>query len=181
MREVARIGDLPPIVLAALRDKMASLSAEIADGAVWANASLGHMAHSVGLLPGDRIKDGSFFLGNMIPTVISDDIEAAKAVHRRTLTGYVSLPNYRNYWRAAGFEDEMNAVESALPTRDVDQIRSAMSDRWLADCTLFGTASQVRDGVEAWFDAGVSTPILVPSSAAGNQMTAFEEIFAAFA
>ena len=39
----------------------------------------------------------------------------------------------------------------------------------------------VREGVEAWFAAGVRTPILVPSSAAGGQMKAFEEMFAAFA
>jgi alkanesulfonate monooxygenase SsuD/methylene tetrahydromethanopterin reductase-like flavin-dependent oxidoreductase (luciferase family) len=47
--------------------------------------------------------------------------------------------------------------------------------------TLFGTAEQVREGVEAWRAAGVKTPILVPSSAQGNQMDAFEELFAAFA
>jgi hypothetical protein len=56
-----------------------------------------------------------------------------------------------------------------------------MSDRWLADATLFGSASKVRDGIAAWQEAGVSTPILVPSSASGNQLKAVEEIFAAFA
>jgi hypothetical protein len=56
-----------------------------------------------------------------------------------------------------------------------------MSDRWLADVTLFGTAVEVREGVEAWFEAGVRTPILVPSSAAGNQLVAFSELFAAYA
>jgi len=56
-----------------------------------------------------------------------------------------------------------------------------MSDRWLADATLFGPAARVREGVAAWRDAGVTTPILVPSSAYGNQLKAVEEIFAAFA
>ena len=56
-----------------------------------------------------------------------------------------------------------------------------LSDRWLADCTLFGPAAHVREGLEAWFDAGIKTPILVPSSAGGNQMRAFEELFAALA
>jgi hypothetical protein len=46
---------------------------------------------------------------------------------------------------------------------------------------LFGSAGQVREGIEAWRAAGVRTPIIVPSSAAGNQMTAFAELFAAFA
>ncbi len=39
----------------------------------------------------------------------------------------------------------------------------------------------VRDGVAAWRKAGITTPILVPSSAEGNQMRVIEEIFAAFA
>ena len=55
------------------------------------------------------------------------------------------------------------------------------TDKWLADNTLFGPAAKVREGVEAWRDAGVHTPILVPSSAAGNQNKAIEEVFAAFA
>ena len=38
----------------------------------------------------------------------------------------------------------------------------------------------VRDRVEAWRDAGVGTPILVPSSAVGNQLRAVEEMFATF-
>ena len=46
--------------------------------------------------------------------------------------------------------------------------------------TLFGPAAKVREGVAAWRAAGVHTPILVPSSAAGNQMTAIDEVFAAF-
>ena len=52
---------------------------------------------------------------------------------------------------------------------------------WLADATLFGTRKDVLEGVEAWFAAGVKTPILVPSSTKGGQARAFEEIFAAFA
>ena len=56
-----------------------------------------------------------------------------------------------------------------------------MSERWLADATLFGPAAAVRDGVMAWREAGVTTPVLVPSSATGNQLKAVEELFAAFA
>jgi hypothetical protein len=45
---------------------------------------------------------------------------------------------------------------------------------------LFGPASEVLEGLEAWYDAGIRTPILVPSSAAGKQITAFQEMFALF-
>jgi hypothetical protein len=117
----------------------------------------------------------------MIPTCISDDVEAAKAVNRRTLTRYTMLPNYRNYWKEAGYVDEMAAIEKALAEGRNDDVPKYLTDKWLADNTLFGPAKTVRDGVAAWRAAGVHTPILVPTSASGNQMKAIEEIFAAFA
>ncbi len=116
----------------------------------------------------------------MIPTVITDDVEAAKARHRKTLAGYVVLPNYRNYWKEAGYVEEMEAIEEALKNRQLDKLPGLLTDRWLADVTLFGSPAHVRDELEAWFDAGVTTPILVPASARGNQMKAFEELFATF-
>lgn len=174
-------GELPPIVLATLRQKMVELSAEIAEGCVWANGSRSHMQASFQHLPASKRDDASFFIGDMIPTCISDDREAAAAVMRRTLTGYVMLPNYRNYWVEAGYGEEMRAIEAAQKAGDVARIPSLMSDTWLRDCTLFGTVADVREGVEAWYDAGVRTPIIVPSSASGGQMKAFEEVFAAFA
>ena len=160
---------------------MVELSAEIAEGCVWANGSRSHMQASLAHLPADQRGDPAFFIGDMIPTCISDDREAAAAVMRRTLTGYVMLPNYRNYWIEAGYEDEMRAIEAAQKAGDAAKIPSLMSEKWLKDCTLYGTAAEVREGVEAWFAAGVRTPILVPSSASGGQMKAFEEMFAAFA
>lgn len=180
-RATPRVGDMPPLVLAGLRDKMVGLAGEIGDGVVFANVARSHLPHSLAVLPSAKRDDPAFFVGNMIPTCVSDDIAAAAAVTRRTLSGYVTLPNYRNYWKAAGYVEEMEAVERALEARDRDAVGHALSDRWLADTTLFGSASQVRDGLAAWFDAGVRTPILVPSSAVGNQMKAFEELCAALA
>jgi alkanesulfonate monooxygenase SsuD/methylene tetrahydromethanopterin reductase-like flavin-dependent oxidoreductase (luciferase family) len=116
----------------------------------------------------------------MVPTCIDDDRAAAAAVNRKTLTGYVKLPNYQNYWIEAGFAEEMEAIRDGIAKKDDDRILSLMSDRWLSQVTLYGNANQVREGVEAWYDAGVKTVILVPSSARGNQMVAFEQLFQAF-
>jgi alkanesulfonate monooxygenase SsuD/methylene tetrahydromethanopterin reductase-like flavin-dependent oxidoreductase (luciferase family) len=177
VRKVIGEAACPPIVLATLRTKMLQLAVEIADGAVWANASRSHMQASLQVVPADR---SDFFVGNMIPTVIDDDRDAARAVNRKTLTGYVSLPNYRNYWKEAGYVEEMEGIEKALAAGDVEAVKTFMTDRWLDDCTLSGSASQVRDDVEAWFDAGVKTPILVPSSTSGGQLKAIEEVFAVY-
>jgi alkanesulfonate monooxygenase SsuD/methylene tetrahydromethanopterin reductase-like flavin-dependent oxidoreductase (luciferase family) len=136
------------------------------------------MGHAVGLIPQDRW-DSGFWLGNMIPTVIDDDIDAARARNRKTLQGYVALPNYRNYWIEAGYDAEMQAAKTAIDAGDADALVAAMTDRWLDDCTLSGPAGRVRDGVDAWFDAGV-TPIVVPSSTTGGQAKAVAELFDAY-
>ena len=180
LRAVPRAGELPPIVLAAMRKKMIGLSEEIAEGMVFANGALSHMKDSLSVLS-DKARTGDdFFVGDMIPTCISDDVEAAKAVNRKTLTSYAMLPNYRNYWKEAGYVEEMEGIEKAIAEGDRDAIPHFLTDKWLADTTLFGSASQVRDGIEAWFDAGIKTPIIVPSSANGGQMVAFEELLAIF-
>ena len=175
-----QVGKLPPLVLATLRRRMVELAGEIAEGAVWANAARSHMAASLAHLPDTARSNADFFIGDMIPTTISDDRAAAAAVNRKTLTSYVKLPNYQNYWIEAGYETEMTAIRAAIARNDDDGVRAAMSDRWLSDVTLYGPAKDVRDGVETWRAAGVRTLILVPSSTRGGQMQAFEELMAAF-
>jgi len=177
LKAVPRAGEMPPIVLATLRDRMIRLAEEIGQGMVFANGARSHMAHSLSVISSQARESDDFFIGNMIPTCIFDDEEAAMAVNRRTLTGYAALPNYRNYWKEAGYEEEMAGVEAALAERDMGQVAACLSERWLADTTLFGSAAKVRDGIEAWFDAGIKTPIIVPSSAQGNQLQALQEFF----
>lgn len=181
IRAVEGIGALPPIILAALRRRMVALAAEIGDGVVFANASRSHMAASLAALPAARRDDPDFFIGNRIRTCICDDEAEAKAVLRRTVANYALMPNYRNYWKEAGWVEEMTAVEKAVGEGRADEAGRYLPDRWLADTTLYGRAAKVRDGVEAWRAAGVRTPILVPLSADGDQHTALGQVFAAFA
>lgn len=179
-RSVPRAGAQPPLILAGMRKKMVALAGELGEGLVFANGARSHMADSLAALSGVATAEAGFFRGCMIPTCISEDRAAAAAVNRRTLTFYVTLPNYRNYWKEAGYVEEMEALEEVLERGEIDQLPERMSDAWLADCTLYGSASEVREGIEAWVDAGITTPIVVPSSAVGNQMAAFEELFALY-
>lgn len=174
-------GDLPPIYLAALRNKMMHLASEISNGAIWANASRKSIATQIALLPDS--KRSNMFLANMIPTVISDDVEAARAIHRKTLVGYVTLPNYRNYWRACGYGEQMDAFEkvlseSAKESRNTEII-SAMDNEWLDDCTISGDVDTVRERLYGWSQIGV-LPIAVMSSTSGGQAQAISQLFDAF-
>lgn len=170
-------GALPPIHLAAMRDKMLTLATTIAEGALWANASRSALASQLERVPAAR-REG-FSLSNMIPTVISGDRVAARAVHRRTMTTYVLLPNYRNYWKSVGYVEEMEAIEAALAAKQRDRLTELMSDTWLDDCTLSGTAEQVRDGFEWFAELGIQ-PIAVMTSVSGGQMKGIQELFAAY-
>lgn len=180
LKATPRVGPLPPLILATLREKMIALAAEIGDGMVFANGARSYMPTALAALTDEQRTNSDFFIGNMIPTCISDDRAAAMAVNRKTLTGYALLPNYRNYWRAAGYEEEMTAVEAAIADGALDRVPDCLSDRWLSDTTLFGSANEVREGIEAWADAGIKTPIVVPSSVSGNQLDAVQEFFALY-
>lgn len=183
-------GDLPPIYLATLRNKMLDLATEISQGAIWANASLTHIRSQLSRINDKRRSE--MFLANMIPTVISNDLAAAHAIHRKTLVGYVSLPNYRNYWRFCGYGEQIDAFEKILESakrepRSSDNIAAnnaaiiaAMDTQWLTDCTLSGDVDTVREGLWSWASAGV-LPIAVMSSTSGGQAQAIGELFSAYA
>jgi alkanesulfonate monooxygenase SsuD/methylene tetrahydromethanopterin reductase-like flavin-dependent oxidoreductase (luciferase family) len=171
-------GELPPIWLATLRDKMLALAVEVAEGAIWANASFSHMGRQLAAIPADR--RGSFALANMAPTVIDADKDAARAIHRRTLSGYVILPNYRNYWKTAGYEAEMTAIEDALAAGRRDDLPGLMTDEWVDDVTISGSAGEVRERLAAWYELGV-TPIAVMSSTTGGQAHAIGQLFELYA
>jgi alkanesulfonate monooxygenase SsuD/methylene tetrahydromethanopterin reductase-like flavin-dependent oxidoreductase (luciferase family) len=175
------IGGLAPIVLATLRKRMIALAGEIADGMVFSGGSRAHMPESLAVLPAGKRNDPAFFIGNRIRTCISDDVAEAKAVLRRAMSHYAFLPYYRNYWKEAGYAEEMSAIESAIAAGRNADVPKYLTDRWLADVTLFGSAAQIRDGVEAWRTAGIRTPVLVPLSPDGNQTTALHQAFDAFA
>ena len=114
LHAVEGVGEFPPIIIAALRQKMVALAGEISQGVVFANAARSHMTASLAALPASKRENADFFIGNMLPTCISDDVEAAKTVCRKNLIHYAFLPNYRNYWKEAGYAEEMTEIERAI-------------------------------------------------------------------
>lgn len=180
-RAYDNIGGLAPIVLATLRRRMIALAGEIADGMVFSGASRAFMPVSLAALPEAKRADENFFIGNRIRTCIGDDAAEAKATLRRTMVHYWFLPYYRNYWREAGYADEIAAAETAIAagagSADVEKY---LTDRWMDDVTLYGPPARIREGVEKWRAAGIRTPVLVPLSPDGDQMTALRQALAAF-
>jgi alkanesulfonate monooxygenase SsuD/methylene tetrahydromethanopterin reductase-like flavin-dependent oxidoreductase (luciferase family) len=174
-------GPLPPVILATLRKRMVALAGEIGDGLLFASGCRSHMAESLSVVPAARRDDPAFFIGNRSRVCLDPDPAVARAVLRKALSHYALMPNYYNYWVEAGYEEEMRDVTKAVAENRPQDVVRCISDRLLADVTLFGTAAQVRDGVEAWRAAGIKDPVLVPLSVDGRQETALRDVFAAFA
>ena len=70
-------------------------------------------------------------------------------------------------------------MEAALATGDRDRLMELMSDAWLDDCTISGSAHAVRDRLDEWMSMGV-LPIAVMSSTTGGQAVAIGQLFAAY-
>ncbi|GIR63484.1 MAG: hypothetical protein CM15mP68_1500 [Pseudomonadota bacterium] len=84
------------------------------------------MGHSLGNLSSETKARDDFFIGNMVPTCISDDKAAAAAVNRKTLDQLRLL--YRTTvttGKKAGYEEEMNGVEAAIADKDFDRDQNA--------------------------------------------------------
>ena len=141
-RSYDNIGALTPVILAALRKRMVALAGEIAEGLVFSGGSRAHMVDSLAVLPPGKRLDPTFFIGNRIRTCISDHVSEAKAVLRRAMIHYAELPYYRNYWKEAGYVEEMTAIEQALAAGRIDEVPRYLTDKWLDRCDI------VRDGGE---------------------------------
>ena len=97
-----------------------------------------------------------FFLANMVPTVIDADVDAARAVHRRTLSGYLrpaQLPQLLEAGRLRGRDggDRGGTRRRGQGTG----CQSLMSDAWIDDCTISGSPGAVRDRIDEWLSMGV--------------------------
>ena len=62
---------------------MVALAGELGQGVVFANVARSHVKRRLEALPDDKRTSEDFFVGNMIPTCISQDVEAAAAVRSR--------------------------------------------------------------------------------------------------
>ena len=167
-------GELPPIWLAALRDKMLALATELADGVLWAQMPVSHAPNVLAKIPDDR--RASFTVGAMVATIIDEDLDAARALLRSRLLTYLDSSAYRNFFRAAGYGDMIDHVEQVLTSGDRDQLARCLTDDFLSDVAVVGSPSQVHDRLEAWYDLGVM-PICAMSSTRGGQAHAIRELF----
>lgn len=175
MRAAVGEAAFPPVVLATLRRRMTALAGEIANGAIWANAVRSHLPVSLREVP--EAKRAGFVVANLVVTVVEEDRRAALERARQALRLYFELPNYQRYFEEAGYQEEVSAARAAVANGDREGLLAAISERFIADACLVGTASEVREQVEAWAEAGVTQLALSPM---GDDRATIEATLGAF-
>ncbi len=169
---------VPRIIFSALRKKMVRLAGELVDGAIWANCVRSHLPVSLKEIPAD--KRDTFIVANLTPAYVSDDRNEALAAVRLTLTNYMTLTNYQNYFIEAGYEEEVQRARAAIDADDHAGVAAAVSEKMADDIAVFGTPAQVREKVEAFQAAGVNQICLSTLFHSQNQAEAVMKIAAVF-
>jgi probable F420-dependent oxidoreductase len=156
----------PKIVLAALGPEMLELAGEIADGVLlnWippeaVPASIQHL--KAGARRAGRSLDG-FEIAGFIRTTVTDDVDAARAGLARDITGYAIVDVYASFFRAAGYADEMTAINAAWKTGDRAGAVREVSPRVLDGLGAIGDEKFCRERFAAYADAGLTMPVVLP-------------------
>jgi probable F420-dependent oxidoreductase len=141
----------PPVMIAALRQRMTDLAATDADGALPYLVTPERVAWMRGRL--DAVSGGARpLLAVTLPVVIGDaaDREAARAY----LKPYLRTPTYHASWQLQGFEP----ADWAQPG----------SDRLVDAMVATGSVDQVRDRIGQMVDAGADHVAIIPLAPDGT-------------
>jgi probable F420-dependent oxidoreductase len=173
-----RLGDRrPKIVVAALNPRMLRLAGEVADGVLLNYLPATHVAWSV-----EQVRRGEAAAGQRPGTttvyayvhVGVADVAAARAPARRDLFSYAVVDAYARNFERAGFADEVAAVRERFAAGDRDGAVAAVSDRMVDAIDIVGDEGVVRRAVQAYVDAGVDVPVVMPLPWAEDRWAAVE-------
>jgi F420-dependent oxidoreductase-like protein len=147
-----------PIYLAAMGPKNVALTKDIADGWLPLLFSPEHadLFELVRLGP-------NFDVAPMVLTAIDDDVAAARDVVRPDIALYVGAygPRTRNFYadlvRRYGFEAEVDAIQGAALEGRMGDAAAAVTDEMVDTLTLAGPAALVRDRLQGYSEAGVTS------------------------
>jgi F420-dependent oxidoreductase-like protein len=155
---VRPLRDAIPIYLAALSPKNVALTFEIADGwlPIFFSPERARDAFAY------ELRDG-FDIAPTVHVVVSDDVDAARDVLRPVFALYVGGMGARgaNFYNALvcryGFEAEAEHIQQLyLDGKQRDAI-AAVPDALIDEVALVGPPERIRDRLDAWREAGVTT------------------------
>jgi probable F420-dependent oxidoreductase len=147
----------PPVLLAALRPGMLRLAAAEADGVVLNWLAATDVPRALAELDGAR--DG-FEVVTRIFVCPTEDAAYARAVGRRLITAYLTVPAYARFHRWLGRAEVLAPMWRAWSAGDRAAALAAVPDDLVDALVLHGSPEACRRRIRAYVDAGVHTPVV---------------------
>ncbi len=153
-----RLGERrPKIVIGALNPKMLQLAGEVADGVALNYLPASHVPWSV-----EQVRKGG-------PAEIYAYVHAGVCAReegvdlaRRDLFSYAVVDSYARSFERAGFADEVAEIRARHAAGDRPGALAAVSDRMVDAIDVMGDTDTVQATMQAYVDAGVDVPVLMP-------------------
>lgn len=147
----------PPILLAALRPRMLRLAAAEADGVIlnWlAAADVPTVVTELGQ------RRPHFEVAARIFVCPTEDADHARALGRRLVAGYLTVPAYAEFHRWLGREPVLGGMWRAWAAGDRRGAAAAVPDEVVDALVLHGSPETCRAAVRRYADAGVDVPVM---------------------
>ncbi|MEV4707640.1 LLM class F420-dependent oxidoreductase [Actinoplanes sp. NPDC049316] len=147
----------PRILLAALRPGMLRLAAAEADGVIlnWLAASDVPQALSEA-----KTDDPDFDVVARIFVCPTEDAAYARAVGRRMIAAYLTVPAYLEFHRWLGREPALAPMWTAWARGDRKGALAAIPDAVVDELIVHGSPEECRDHVLRYGEAGVKVPVM---------------------
>lgn len=138
----------PPVLVAALRDRMLALAATDADGAFPYLVTPERVAYMRGVLDAARPDGPRPILAVTCPSVLETDAGAARNAARAYLAPYLRTPAYQAGWELQGL--------------DAGDWERPGSDRLVDAMVAWGDADAIRSRIAAFAEAGADHVAVIP-------------------
>jgi probable F420-dependent oxidoreductase len=156
-----RLGRIPPhrprIVIAALRERMLRLAGAEADGVILNWLSPEDVRR---VLPYVLDGDPEAEVVGRLFTVCAEDAVAARDLVRPLVAAYVNSGVYAAYQRWLGREQALDPVWRRWAAGDRRAAVAAVPDALIDELFLIGSTRDIRAGIAAYVDAGVTVPVV---------------------
>ncbi|MCG5215732.1 LLM class F420-dependent oxidoreductase [Streptosporangium sp. KLBMP 9127] len=146
----------PKIVLAALRPRMLQLAASEADGAItnWlAPEDVGKIRAEIG---------AETELIARLFVCVSEDAEKVRALGRRMLAAYLTVPVYAAFHDWLGRGEVLRPLHEAWAAGQRQDALKAIPDEVVDALIVHGDAATCRARIEEYVANGLTTPVLAP-------------------
>lgn len=176
-RLAMRLGERrPKIVLAALNPQMLRLAGEVADGVLLNYLPASHVPNVVA-----EVRKGGEAQIICYVHAAAGDLERSARSAQRDLLSYALADGYANAFRAAGFGDEVDEARARQSERDREGAIAAISNEMIQAIDFIGTPAEIGEFTQAYVDAGVEYPVLMPLPWGEDRRAVTDETMAAFA